>query len=757
MLKYQIINKPVLVRDRPIPDSNIVNVLNPGKIIYVLKLDSGWYRLKNGYYVLKTDNIKLFTETEDLPDLEDASSTFRSNQRSYSYDPSTNPGGQNGNNVTPGNARSANNALNLNPNSNVFDTASGEDTRLSVAQLNEKYTGPNTQWVGNPGLYAYEVDANGMMVMENNQPKKIQMPDTLLGKNNGSTVIAIDDRGYVTVQDLNGRIYVVEGTQGSISVDPNSDNYQSLEISEEMIANRDVDSVYNFTAKLEQGFFDDLFGSVVNLNKVDTSNYQSIFGYPYQFRPEVDPRIVDIGKREIANFVTIENLTQPGIIQDLLTPNKLGRQFTRKIAGRAPILTIQPGIPVFLKGYDGSIKEKVLTELAGIADATGISKISLEEVINSSGRYYSFKETPDQYFEAVNAVCRAMSIFLTIDEIPASLVVPGFEPSKSSNKSNDKPSSTTLADINWRDCAQHNYAGYYLGAVNFYLNAEPQIHEQFTNATRPSQLAGAVNQISDQAMEMQFLLGGVGAAAGGSFDWPRDGISNLSENLANNDNSSFTRSGAGLVNSMVKNIRTFLSGGKMIFPEIWADSTFGRSYNITIKLISPDCDRISIFLNILVPLAHILGFVLPRSVGDNSYISPFLVRCWYKSQFNIELGIVSSCEVIKGDAGCWTQDGLPTQVIVQMSIKDLYSVMSYALNNSFSNILSNPAQINYIANMCGVNIGPTDIRRTLTLWWMLTSNRYADALKNFLIYSRLQQISPALQTLSGVISAVNPQ
>jgi hypothetical protein len=95
--------------------------------------------------------------------------------------------------------------------------------------------------------------------------------------------------------------------------------------------------------------------------------------------------------------------------------------------------------------------------------------------------------------------------------------------------------------------------------------------------------------------------------------------------------------------------------------------------------------------------------------------------------FHIDMGMVTSCDIVKGDQGCWTQDGLPTQITVQLSIKDMYSVMTQSMGKGTNTILSNPAQMDYLANMCGINIAPANIGRTLELWWMLKGpNRLFD-------------------------------
>ena len=169
----------------------------------------------------------------------------------------------------------------------------------------------------------------------------------------------------------------------------------------------------------------------------------------------------------------------------------------------------------------------------------------------------------------------------------------------------------------------------------------------------------------------------------------------------------------------------------MFFPEIWNDSQFMRQYAVSIKLDSPDCDDLSIYLNILVPLAHILGFVQPRFTGTNTYISPFLVRGFYKSQFHIDMGIITGCEIKKGDVGAWTQSGLPTQIEVDLTIKDLYNVLAMALQNGTADLIGNPMQLDYLANLCGINIAEPDFMRTIKLWFALRGlTRIEDNVRN---------------------------
>lgn len=417
--------------------------------------------------------------------------------------------------------------------------------------------------------------------------------------------------------------------------------------------------------------------------KLKIENTRSIFGMPYQFNKLTDNRL---GGNE-GN-----------------SDNTFGRKYAQKIVSRAPVLIMQAGTPTFLKGFNDDQKKSMIEGLGKTAAEGAASLTGIQSTVNSAGKYYSFKDASNEYFRGVNQMCRAMAVFLGITD--ETINVNGHE---------DK-----IGNFDWRKASEQPNFGYYRGAVGFYVNAEAQTSDGIANGTRASALSGQVNQLSDQAAELQFILGGIV-----SSDIP--GLSSVANKLqtsgdkavdsANKAND--TQNNTGLIGAMINNINTLMAGGKLIFPEIWSDSSFTKNYNITIKLDSPDCDKLSIYLNILVPLAHIMGFCLPRYSGSNAYVSPFLVRAYLRSMFHIDMGIITSCEIIKGDNQAWNQDGLPTQITVQMTLKDLYSVMAMMLADGKSDLIANPAQLDYLANLCGLNIASPGIEATLMLWYTL--------------------------------------
>ena len=82
------------------------------------------------------------------------------------------------------------------------------------------------------------------------------------------------------------------------------------------------------------------------------------------------------------------------------------------------------------------------------------------------------------------------------------------------------------------------------------------------------------------------------------------------------------------------------------------------------------------------------------------------------------MGLITSLNINKGTEGGWTRNGLPTVVDVSMDIKDLYSNISITRTvNNTRNILTNSIFMDYLANLCGININEPDLNRTAELYY----------------------------------------
>lgn len=419
--------------------------------------------------------------------------------------------------------------------------------------------------------------------------------------------------------------------------------------------------------------------------QVDLAELREVFGAPYQFLPNTDRRI-----KVYDGFMD------------------LGRKYQEKIASRAPVLIVQAGTPEFLRAYNDEEKNSIKAAIANLGSklTNPLSQEDVDEATNVPGQYYSFRPRPEQYYSAVDEMCKAMAILIGIGDYEMSVGSSG---------------SKKLKDIHWQEVIGESLFSHYAGAVPFYVHADAQISETFGNTAKISSIANKFNQFGMLASEAQFLIAGASAYTGIEIG-STFGISQ--EELLKGR----TSTGSSFIHSILDNVEVLVAGGRMAFPEIWQDSQFSRTYNVTLKFDSPDADNVSIFLNVLVPLAHILGFVMPRSVGVNNYISPFLVRAYFRSTFHIDMGLITSCSIQKGDVGAWNQTGLPTRITVQLQIKDLYNVLSIAggrntegLLPNYYTITSNPGQLDYIANLCGVNIDTPSAFRSLALWAAINS------------------------------------
>ena len=402
------------------------------------------------------------------------------------------------------------------------------------------------------------------------------------------------------------------------------------------------------------------------------SSIRGIFGCPYQFMPEVDPR---------ANFDDNIN-DKPGVI------------YLDKIISRIPLLIMVPGEPVFLPDGSDAEKKFFLDLLNGAGTEGSSAGRSMEETLtNKPIKYYGLKPMWDKYYrDYVDPMLSAVATFMNLRDVDYF--------------------GTVLHDWMWENNLPNELNAFsaYRGGVAFYLNADSSFSEGFNNSSAPSALLSKLNSLSDIGREINFIMGsrGEGTTMGKIHDMGKEIGASAGETTQK-------MMPEGLLGSLASGISsTVIQGGKLMFPEIWSDSSYSRDYNINLKLVSPDNDDYSIFLNILVPLVHIISLVAPHNVDVNGYISPFIVRVFYKGVFSCPMGLIQSVSFTKGGEGNWSQSGLPTVVDVSISIKELYSTMS--IGQSGTGMEVNTSQMDYLANLCGINIMEPDLRRQFYLW-----------------------------------------
>lgn len=408
-----------------------------------------------------------------------------------------------------------------------------------------------------------------------------------------------------------------------------------------------------------------------------TNNLNGIYGIPYQFMESVDPRL--------------EN-------------SVMGRKYSEKIIAKMPLLCMTPGKVQFMSNFSKSEQSGLLKSLLSGGTETDISNI-----ISNNGRYFTFAFDYAGYFEYVNGMCRAGARFLNIQNKVLQI---GDE-------------NAVAANFDWSLALNSDLKATFTSQefVGFYMDSTDSVSESFSNETTPSQLSSTLNGVSDLARELGFLLG---AGAGANIQL-LDEAQLSKTNAAIDEFTDQYLNGSTLLKNIGKNFSTVAVGGKLLFPEIWSDSQFSRNFDITIKLRTPDADTLSWYLNIYVPLCHLIAFAAGHQTDNpNGYYSPFLVRAFYKGLFNVDMGIVSDMSITKGKEAAWNIDGLPTEIDVNMTIKDLYNMLSIVPGNEPKNFVTNNIMMDYLANTCGININQMDIQRSLEIYYILSRNRMHD-------------------------------
>ena len=450
---------------------------------------------------------------------------------------------------------------------------------------------------------------------------------------------------------------------------------------------------------------------------------RGILGMPHQFLPITDPRINTSNESSVVGY-----------------NDEFGRVYSEKIIKNIPLLLMTPGVPSFMNSFSEEQKKKVIGKLGNMTTE------SFESIFsdNRTGKYYSLKYAYSEYFYYVNAMLRSAAHFLEIQDE----TIDG----KKLGSLNWLYQSSTLGSEIFSHGNLANFLGPYAGCIAFYADAGTTVDESFSNSTSESQLASTLNGLSDSGRELNYLLGNVGGLAGVNLDL-LGSTSSLDTTI--NDLKSKVETILGS-NNVMSNIlgkaTTLFAGGRMVFPEIWSDSSFSRSYSCSMKLVSPSGDKLSIYLNILVPIYHLLGFTLPRQADNQAYFSPFLVRAYYKGLFNVDMGIIQSLSITKGDEGEWTIDGIPTVANISFEIKDLYDdlyMSKQSLKKDYS-IMSNIAELDYIANSCGVNVNDQEVMRTIRMYASLGFSSVTDKVTIGIFGNIAQYFNQKAQNIFGV-------
>ena len=167
---------------------------------------------------------------------------------------------------------------------------------------------------------------------------------------------------------------------------------------------------------------------------------------------------------------------------------------------------------------------------------------------------------------------------------------------------------------------------------------------------------------------------------------------------------------------------------------MWGDSSYSRSYNVSIPLKAAYGTREEIFMSIFVPMMYWVCLTAPRQLTINTFSAPYLCRCFIPGICSVDMGIVESLSIEKGGEGAWNVDGLPLQMTLNISIKDLYSAMSISRINGVSptdayNFVNNNAYLDYLAVQGGLDLRKQEGLLKQELAFQIAQNQFHDLME----------------------------
>lgn len=231
---------------------------------------------------------------------------------------------------------------------------------------------------------------------------------------------------------------------------------------------------------------------------------------------------------------------------------------------------------------------------------------------------------------------------------------------------------------------------------------EPQSFEEtLTNDTKDSAVETALDSANEVGNEIAFITGskadlgmveGITEFLGDTVTTAGNFLSGLTEPVT-----------GGFVSNLFSGALKSVKGQKMIYPKIYNRSRSAMDYNFTINLSSPYGDRYNYYMNIVVPLMHLIALASPRMMTSNSVASPYLVQAFIPGMCTCQLGIISNMQIQKNpNSKHVSAQGYPLDITVKFTIEELYNAMSISPANDPASFLFNETLNDYMANLAGL-------------------------------------------------------
>jgi hypothetical protein len=226
--------------------------------------------------------------------------------------------------------------------------------------------------------------------------------------------------------------------------------------------------------------------------------------------------------------------------------------------------------------------------------------------------------------------------------------------------------------------------------------------ESYTNQTKESTIASSINSIRDSVgSEIGFITNA--AADDSIIAQAAEFLGGGLESIATSLSDLVQPATGGFVSNLFSGALASIKGQKMIYPKIYDYSQSSMNYQFTVNLTSPYGDAYNYYMNIVVPMMHLLALACPRLVTSNSTASPYLVQAYIPGMCTCNMGMIQSMQITKNkDSNHVSVNGFPLDVKVTFTIEELYNAMSISPGNDPASFLFNDTLNDYLCNAAGL-------------------------------------------------------
>lgn len=472
-----------------------------------------------------------------------------------------------------------------------------------------------------------------------------------------------------------------------------------------------------------------------------------LFGAPFQLMDSVDRRFGNVnshlGNEYLRNFLLNSPILhiKPGM---------------PKYTGGDDPTSLATGLKnIYMDGTQGgmSYMRSALDQLAASTIFGAGSKLQK--------RMFGFRETYYQYMQHVNYMCRSMAVFLGLTETTkfptwtftskgkenfSSMKWENYRMMASSTVPTPSEYLGSLVDTTALGAIKNTIGSGVDGLINVLTGNDPQsiedifktasseiseawgyaskthlsdvmkdkisavefmvepiqFSESLDNTTAPSMIESTLESISDGVgAEIAFitnssadlgLIENIVGMLGDTVSTAASALNGLVESV-----------GGGFTANLFSGAIQSIKGQKMIYPEIYKNSKSHMDYQFAITLTTPYGDIYNYYMNIIVPLMHLIALAAPRMVTSNTVTSPFLVQAYIPGMCTCQLGIIQQMNIQKNPTTKHVSvNGFPLTVRVEFTIRELYNALSISPANDPASFLFNETLNDYMANLAGL-------------------------------------------------------